>query len=606
LTTASTTIISSNSATSGGNITSDGGATVTDRGVCWSTNQTPTTIDSHTSDGTGTGIFVSNIIGLNASTTYYVRAYATNSVGTAYGNQVSFTSLAWTCGSTITINHVTGSVAPLDKTVTYGTVTNIPGEPSKCWITQNLGADHQATAVNDATEVSAGWYWQFNRKQGYKNDGTTITPSWTINSISENSNWIASNDPCTLELGSGWRIPTSAEWTNVDASGYWSDWNGPWNSNLKLHAAGYLTGNGGMLDYRGSIGFNWSNSQSTDGAGFILYFNTGFSNISEWEKVSALSLRCLNGSSGTTIPTLTTSSVTNTASNTATSGGNITSDGGATVTARGVCWSTSQTPTTADSHTTDGTGTGAFVSSITGLNAATTYYVRAYAINNAGTAYGNQQSFTTLAWACGSSSIIDIDGNNYNTVLIGTQCWMGENLKTTTYSNGNPITYIGASAAGGWQYDIYGAYTWYNGDITWKDIYGALYNFRAVSKSDGLCPTGWHVPTDAEWTALANGLGGSAIAGGKLKSTSTEPANHPRWDLPNTGASNSSGFTGYPGGDRHSGEFYENIGINGRFWTSTAINQEESWLRWLSLNDEALTRTNVLINSGLSVRCLKN
>ena len=84
------------------------------------------------------------------------------------------------CGDPLTINHlVSGGVAPVDKTVTYGTVTNIPGETSKCWITSNLGADHQATAVNDATEASAGWYWQFNRKQGYKHDGTTRTPNTT-------------------------------------------------------------------------------------------------------------------------------------------------------------------------------------------------------------------------------------------------------------------------------------------------------------------------------------------------------------------------------------------------------------------------------------------
>ena len=118
------------------------------------------------------------------------------------------------------INHVaSGGVAPVDKTVTYGTVTNIPGETSKCWITSNLGADHQATAVNDATEASAGWYWQFNRMQGYKHDGTTRTPNTTwITSINENLDWQAANDPCALELGNGWRIPTYTEWTNVDAS----------------------------------------------------------------------------------------------------------------------------------------------------------------------------------------------------------------------------------------------------------------------------------------------------------------------------------------------------------------------------------------------------
>jgi hypothetical protein len=125
---------------------------------------------------------------------------------------------AFACSTSITINHVAGVVAPVTKTVTYGTVTNIPGEPTKCWITSNLGADHQATAVNDATEPSAGWYWQFNLKQGYKHDGTTRTPNtaWITN-ISESSDWTSMNDPCVLELGNGWRIPTYTEWTNVDA-----------------------------------------------------------------------------------------------------------------------------------------------------------------------------------------------------------------------------------------------------------------------------------------------------------------------------------------------------------------------------------------------------
>jgi hypothetical protein len=106
----------------------------------------------------------------------------------------------FTCGtSSLTINHtMSKGVAPVNKTTTYGTVTNIPGGPDKCWITDNLGSDHQATAVYDATEASAGWYWQFNRKQGYKNDGT-LTPSWTTTSISENSDWLPANDPCTVD-----------------------------------------------------------------------------------------------------------------------------------------------------------------------------------------------------------------------------------------------------------------------------------------------------------------------------------------------------------------------------------------------------------------------
>ncbi|MEI7982542.1 MAG: hypothetical protein WCI71_12890, partial [Bacteroidota bacterium] len=224
---------------------------------------------------------------------YYVRAYATNSSGTAYGNEVIFTTFP-SCGSSFTINHVAGNVAPVTKTVTYGTVTNISGELSKCWITRNLGASQQATAVSDATELSAGWYWQFNRKQGYKHDGTTRTPATTwISSIAETSDWIPANDPCAIELGNGWRIPTYAEWNNVDNIGNWTNWNGPWNSGLKLHAAAYLGFIDGSLGSRGSTGYYWSSTQGDATHGWDLYFYSGGSYMYNDNKANSCTLRCL-------------------------------------------------------------------------------------------------------------------------------------------------------------------------------------------------------------------------------------------------------------------------------------------------------------------------
>jgi len=284
------------SATCGGNVTNAGNGAVSARGVCWNTTGNPTLANSldHTTNGTGTGEFTSSINGLNKGTTYFVTAYATNEKGTTYGDQVSFTTPVLTCGSSFTINHVAGAVAPVTKSVTYGTITNIPGEPLKCWITSNLGADHQAISVGDATEASAGWYWQFNRKQGYKHDGTTRTPNTTwITSISETSDWITANDPCTIELGAGWRIPTNTEWTNVDASGGWVDWNGPWNSGLKLHAAGYLSYSDGSLNLRGPNGLYWSSSQIDATNGWYLSFSSGFSNMYPGNKATGISARCV-------------------------------------------------------------------------------------------------------------------------------------------------------------------------------------------------------------------------------------------------------------------------------------------------------------------------
>jgi len=197
------------------------------------------------------------------------------------------------CGDPIIRSHVAGNVAPVTKTVTYSAVANIPGEPSKCWITSNLGADHQASAVDDATEASAGWYWQFNRKQGYKHDGSTVTPSWTITSIDEDSDWLAANDPCTLELGSVWRLPTLTEWTNVDASGGWIDWNGPWSSDLKMHSNGWLEYNNGSLSSRGTAGIYWSSTQSSSIYSTYISFTATTSYINEYLKTYGYGVRCL-------------------------------------------------------------------------------------------------------------------------------------------------------------------------------------------------------------------------------------------------------------------------------------------------------------------------
>jgi hypothetical protein len=284
------------SATASGIITGDGGTPVTTRGICYSTSPNPTTTSFNIECGNGTGSFTAYFTGLTANTTYYVRAYAINSLDTFYGSQLIFTTVPVLCGPTsISVNHnVSGGVAPVAKTVTYSVVTNIPGELSKCWITQNLGSDHQATSVDNATEASAGWYWQFNRKQGFKHDGTTRTPNtaW-ITSISENSDWLPANDPCALELGSGWRLPTSTEWTNVDASGSWTNWNGPWNSILKLHAAGYLSNSGGSLYYRGSEGYYWSSVQGDATDVWNLHFSSGYSGMLPDSKANGFSVRCL-------------------------------------------------------------------------------------------------------------------------------------------------------------------------------------------------------------------------------------------------------------------------------------------------------------------------
>jgi uncharacterized protein (TIGR02145 family) len=376
--------------------------------IVWNWNAVPgasgykwnTANDFGTATDMGTSITKTET-GLTCNTGYirYVWAYNTCGNSTVLTMSQTTSSCPFSCGSAVTANHIAGNVAPVTKTVTYGTVTSIPGEPFKCWITSNLGASQQATAVNDGSEASAGWYWQFNRKQGYKYDGARIPNTAWIESISENSDWIAANDPCTLELGGDWHIPTITEWSNVDASGNWTNWNGPWNSGLKIHAAGFLSSSDGSLYFRGTYANLWSSTQNSASNGSFMTSYSSASNVFNNSKTFAFSLRCLKFDN--TSPPLQASVFTSTISNitqtTATSGGNITSDGGSIVTERGVCWSTSQNPTTTDSHTTDGTGTGVFLSNLTNLIANTQYYVRAYATNGVGTAYGNEILFATTS-----------------------------------------------------------------------------------------------------------------------------------------------------------------------------------------------------------------
>ncbi|MCK5629133.1 MAG: hypothetical protein KAI26_00830, partial [Nanoarchaeota archaeon] len=203
---------------------------------------------------------------------------------------------AFNCGDDLVVNHVVGNVAPVTKSVTYGTVlTDLTGE-NKCWITRNLGASQQASSATDATEASAGWYWQFNREQGYKYS-TTRTPSTYWNDyISQDSDWTAANDPCTRELGAGWRLPTKIEWANADSNGAWDNRDDAYKSVLKIHAAGGLTSysNPGELEYRGSRSKYWSSTQwSSDGGWGLGAASTG-SAMNTFTKAYGVSVRCLS------------------------------------------------------------------------------------------------------------------------------------------------------------------------------------------------------------------------------------------------------------------------------------------------------------------------
>ena len=202
--------------------------------------------------------------------------------------------------------------------------------------------------------------------------------------------------------------------------------------------------------------------------------------------------------------------------------------------------------------------------------------------------------------SCGKYSVTDVDGNSYATVQIGTQCWTQSNLRVSKYRNGDNITNITDNTQ--WSQtntSSTGAWCNYSNNASNGTTYGKLYNWYAVNDSRGLCPTGWHVPTDAEWTTLTTHLGGTSVAGGAMKSTTG-------WTSPNTGATNSSGFTALPGGIRVSNGGFGDVGNDGNWWSSSVAGSGIAWSRYLYFNSAFVYRVNNIQRSGFSVRCARD
>ena len=527
--------VKASKATVTGNVTATGGAYVTHRGVCWSTAQNPTLNDSHTDDGNGLGIFTSHITGLTPDTTYYVRAYATNSVGTTYGEQQSFTTGSpFYCG----IDTLTDYDGNVYHTVEIG---------QQCWMKENLRTTH----YTDGTDISIGTltsnsiayrYYPNNNSTnvpdyGYLynwaatmhgESGSNANPSgvqgicpdgWhmpskaefeqLMNFVSSQSQYVCGNNNIARALAAsfGWLCYSNDEFSCFPACYTWL------NNATGFSAIPAGQWSGSPADFGRVCTFWSSTSNVIDGSLCAFPFGVGGGVGINASHLTAYAhpVRCLLDDSGVTgdnalLPNVMTKAVSDVAASSASCGGQIYGSGGAAITARGICWDTLPNPTVNNSHTTDGIGTGGFTSSTAGLTPNITYYVRAYATNSVGTAYGEQQSFTTRsAFYCGTDTLTDYDGNVYHTVEIGQQCWMRENLRTTHYSDGTDIL------PGGTTFSTTVAYRYAPNDNSSNvPLYGYLYNRAAVMRGaptsnanpsgvQGICPDGWHVPSGAEW-----------------------------------------------------------------------------------------------------------
>jgi len=328
------------------------------------------------------------------------------------------------------------------------------------------------------------------------------------------------------------------------------------------------------------------------------------------------------------LPVLNTLAIQEISSQSASGGGEITNDGGAPITARGLVWDTSDNPTTEinEGMTTDGDGVGAFTSSLTALSFYTTYYVRAYAINSKGTNYGNQVEFETLPDGA-YGTVTDIDGNIYWTVAIGDYEWMAQNLRTTKYLDGTPI--LTGLSDEEWATTTEGAYRAIPYDDTIKgssdfnppllefDSYGLLFNAYAAEANP--CPEGWHVAKEDEWISMLDfiklfyniddGQVGNAIKscrqvnsplGGGCKTNW-----HPRWDEdPIQYGTNKIFFMALPAGYIDTKGFYSHLGKTGIWWT---LRTSSGWpsSRVISNSAGSVDYTTSPYNSGHSIRCIR-
>jgi len=415
-----------------------------------------------------------------------------------------------------------------------------------------------------------------------------------------------------------WHIPTKTEWCilmqfidpTVDCS--LEGWTGTdvgtkmksttgWNMGISgTNVSGFNAFSSGL---RYSGGFSslgdytafWSSKDYEDYAQTQgLEFD--FAKVLLWNytKEQGLSVRCVKNQ--TNLHAITTSEIINITQTTATGGGEITDNGGTTVTARGVCWSELQNPTIADSHTSNGTGSGSFESNLSDLNSNTLYFVRAYASNSEGTGYGNEVNFTTQSSSgggepCPGIPTVTYEGQTYNTVQIGDQCWFKENLN---YEAGNS-----------WCYDNNPANC---------DIYGRLYDWET---SLCVCPSGWHLPSDNEWKILEgtadsqygvgnpewDGTGGRGFdAGLNLKSTSG-------WVNNNGNGTDQYGFSALPGGNRDFNGYFNSLGSASYWWSSSEYSGTIAWFRCLFYGYDGSNRVISYDNSEtfeFSVRCLKD
>jgi uncharacterized protein (TIGR02145 family) len=584
------------SATCGGSVTSE--TAITKRGICWSsTNQIPTTNDSISNDGNEAGSFSCYIQNLKSDSVYYIRAYAINNVGTGYGSVMKIkTKKALVNVVTLPITEISLSSATGAAQVTFDKGV-IVSERGLCWstlpiptindgkITAGQGEGSFTSVLSPLTSSTTYFVRAYAISNNITYYGSII--SFKTRQIALNVTTLTINEVTQTTAKCG-GIASCTISSSITARGVcWSTSENPTINDSKTNDG---VGDGSFSSY------------VTNLAGNTTYYLRAYATNSEGTTYGST----MTFKTGPTVPTLSTLAVNNIGVASAKCDIKILNNGGLTISAYGVCYATKPNPTISDNYTSSSVINDNSTHTMTGLTAYTKYFVRAYATNSAGTAYGNELEFITSGTAPDKGiifnsnltygSVTDNEGNKYATITIGTQTWMAENLRATKFRNGDLIPKT-SSYNQDLTIEETPVYQW---EMTNPSVYGRLYTWYAATDTRNICPEGWHIPSDAEWNTLTDYIGGIAGSADKMRETGTT-----HWTGTNN-ATNSTGFTALPAGYVQATTYEFFVSGSATWWSSTSQNAGSAYCRNIYGSFANVQKPVYSKKYGMAIRCVKD
>ena len=588
--TASVDQITATSARVGGNATDDGGTDITERGVYWGVTPDPEVTGAKLSIGEGTGIYYGTLESLTAGSTYYVKAYAVNSKGTTYGNETFFTTIisfsqvttaspeslsttSVSVGGEVTSD---GGFEVTERGIFWSTSAGAQNSGKKVALGSGLG--EFSTILNDLSQGVTYYVRAYAKNIKGTALGNELSFSTVI--VEPSVNTIYPDEVTTNSAILKGEIEADGGASISDRGFYWG-------TQTDVHT------NGTRLPVEGTeASFSSTLQELQPGATYYyVAFATNSSGTAYGDEFSFTTQGAVPDAKTEGYKELKTNSV---------KVFGVVSANNLSTTIRfeyGTSSSYGNSASSVNSPTNENLFTDSVV--IAGLNPNTTYHFRVVAENQLGTVYGRDTTFTTVITGI-TGSVSDVEGNTYGTIGIGYQYWITSNLRTTKLNDGTDIPKAEKDSL--WNVLSTAGFSWYDNDSLFaeQNAYGALYNWPAAVTGK-LCPTGWHVPTEADVSELLDYLDGSSVAGGKLKASGTS-----QWASPNTDATNEVGFSALPAGKRNTDGLFDFVAIEANWWTMSDYSTHTASYYYIQYNYGNAYQAHANKRTGLSVRCVKD